>query len=369
MVKNRVLKALPLKAERPLYEVVREKIKTHISRMSVGDRLSSERELSEYFEVDRITIRRAMLDLAKEGFVIRHQGRGTFIKKLAAQAKKHITGSKVIGLVLPDVEIPQNAALLRGIEEEATNRGFRVWIRNALFDAGRELEILENIGKEELAGIITCPLYSNVLSPPYAEKINCLLEQGKKVVLLDQYVPGARAQVAMVDKVRVGYIAAEHLIMLGHRRICYVSTNTFDTSGNDSYRGYREALEDYGVKFDPRVEINLPVESAAKPTQEAVYKLLKENPTLCTAIATPQFAMAYGIHKALQELGLTAGKDIALVGNNMMDNPEYASSTYTFQPFQEVGKAAVKLLFQEENDPGRYQKHVLVQPRLVIGST
>jgi GntR family transcriptional regulator, arabinose operon transcriptional repressor len=369
MPKTKSLRELPLKANRPLYEVVREKIKTHISRMSVGDRLSSERELSEYFEVDRITIRRAMLDLENEGFVIRHQGRGTFIKRLAAQEKQHITGSRAIGLVLPDVEIPQNTALLRGIEEEATNRGYQIWIRNALFDAGRELEILESIGKEELAGIITCPLFGNALNPQYAELINRLLEEGIKVVLLDQYVPGVQAQVSMVDKVRVGYIAAEHLIMLGHRRICYVSTNTFDTSGNDSFRGYREALEDYGVKFDPQLEINIPCESAAKPAHKTIFKLLKDNPTICSAIATPQFAMAYGIHKALHELGVTPGKDISLVGNNMADNPEYAHITHTFQSFQEVGKAAVKLLFQEENEKGRFQKHALVQPKMVIGTT
>lgn len=356
---------LPLRAEKPLYAKVRENIQAHIAKMNVGDRLSSERQLSEYFKVDRVTIRRAMMDLTREGFVVRHQGRGTFIRKLVSQEHQHLAGPRVIALSLPDVEIPQHASYLKGTEEAASAQGYQVWIRNAMFDSTRDLEILQSLVDEELAGIITCPFYGNVVNPRYAEAINNLLEKGKRVVLLDQYVPGANAPVAMVDKVKVGYIATEHLIMCGHRKIMYVSTATYDTSGDDSLRGYRSALEDYGLTFKKDLVINIPVESSAQPAHDIVHRILSESPNICSAIATPQFAMCHGIYKALRELKRS---DIALIGNNMDWNPEYSHIPHTSQPYDQAGSAAVRLLLQRDDDQRR-KKHVLIEPRLVVGQS
>lgn len=44
-----------------------------------GERLPSEAELSEIYEVSRITVRQALAQLVDEGYVARQQGRGTFI--------------------------------------------------------------------------------------------------------------------------------------------------------------------------------------------------------------------------------------------------------------------------------------------------
>ena len=367
-------KRVTVKAELPLYAQVQEKLRGHIARMKVGDRLSSERQLSEYFKVDRITIRRAMMDLANEGYVIRHQGRGTFIRQLAAQDRRQVTGvkvtgAKVIGLIMPDLEVPMHAHLLKGVEAAAARQGVKVWIRNALLDANREYELLESLGRENLAGIITAPLFGNVFAKPYVERLNQLSAAGQKVVLVDQYVPGAAAAVVMVDKFKVGYIATEHLIMLGHRRICYVSTHTYDTSGDESYRGYRQALADYRVTFHPELEINLPVEFSAQPAGDRVCQFLRKRPDCYTAIATPQFSMGYGIYKALLKLGVTVGGEIALVANNMGYNQELAHITHTEQPYEEVGRRAVGLLFPDEGAAECVQRHCLVDPVLVVGDT
>ncbi|NLX06349.1 MAG: substrate-binding domain-containing protein [Phycisphaerae bacterium] len=354
-----------LKADLPLYERVREDLKRQIARMKVGDRLSPERKLAEVFQVDRITVRRAMMDLEKEGFVVRHQGRGTFIRRQVELDRRRMVGPKVIGLIMPDMEIPMHLAILRGVEQAASQRGFQCWVRNALLSAEREREMLEAIGQEELTGILTCPVYGNVYDRRYAAAINRLMEAGRRVVLIDQYVAGCDAPAAMVDKFRVGYLAAEHLIVSGHRRICYVSAHTYSTSGDESHRGYLQALADYGVACDQRLEVNVPVESSADPAREAVVRMLRETPNRFTAVATPTFSTAYGIYRALRELGLTVGRDIAMVGNNMGDNPELAHIPHTFQPYDEAARTAAELLFCDAN-VDRAQKHVLIPPRLVI---
>jgi DNA-binding LacI/PurR family transcriptional regulator len=168
----------------------------------------------------------------------------------------------------------------------------------------------------------------------------------------------------MVDKFKVGYLAAEHLIMLGHRRICYLSSGE-DVSGEESRHGYRQALDDYGVPFRQELLINLSVRSSAEPAREAILGRLRENPRYCTAIATPQLAMAYGACRALRQLEMRIGEEVALVGNNLCDNPELEHLPYTYQPYDDSARAAVELLL-DEPDPQTHRKHVLIPPKLIV---
>lgn len=65
----------------PLYQQVKDYLKDRITsgEWEVGYRLPSEKELSTQFNVSNITVKRAMLDLVKEGFLHRQSGKGTFV--------------------------------------------------------------------------------------------------------------------------------------------------------------------------------------------------------------------------------------------------------------------------------------------------
>lgn len=52
-----------------------------------GDKLPTEREMCELFNVSRITVRQALAELENEGWVQRTQGRGTFVRQHEAAQK------------------------------------------------------------------------------------------------------------------------------------------------------------------------------------------------------------------------------------------------------------------------------------------
>lgn len=60
----------------PLYQQLSEKIKQQITdgKLKAGDKLMTEAEFSQHFEVSRITVRKAIELLADDGFVVRKQG-------------------------------------------------------------------------------------------------------------------------------------------------------------------------------------------------------------------------------------------------------------------------------------------------------
>ncbi|MFA5205758.1 MAG: GntR family transcriptional regulator [Lentisphaeria bacterium] len=361
------LAELDLRRELPKHQQVRETLRRHISTMQTGDRLSSDRQMADLFKVDRMIVRRAMLDLEAEGFVVRHQGHGTFVKKTARLGAAADT-SKIIGLVLPDVEMLKISRLLKGIDEEAQERGLSVLLNNCNLDTRRERVLLEKLAGQGVAGIAVHPFYDDSLDPAYSQLLNRLSQDGVPMVLLDQYIPGLDIPAVVTDKVQVGYRATEHLIMLGHQKICYLTTGHYDVTGQNCLKGYRMALKDYGRKEDPDLTIEIPIQNCAGPAHDAVKRLLTANANACTAIATDQFSMTYGILKALDELGVRVPDDIAVVGHDVYQNPLLAHVTHTLEPVQELGRAAVKLLL-EGGGKDSMKRHVLLPPKLVIGTT
>lgn len=77
-----------------LYEQIVEQIEQQVltGELQIGDRLSSERELAEQFQVSRTAVREAVKTLHEKGLVEVHPGRGTFITNSTSQAVRHSLG-------------------------------------------------------------------------------------------------------------------------------------------------------------------------------------------------------------------------------------------------------------------------------------
>ncbi|WP_342363813.1 GntR family transcriptional regulator [Terrarubrum flagellatum] len=88
----------------PLYLQLADLLRTCISQgqIKVGDALPAEREISQASGISRVTVRKALDTLLKEGLLSRRQGSGTYIA--------------------PRIEQP--AAVLAGFSADMANRGF-----------------------------------------------------------------------------------------------------------------------------------------------------------------------------------------------------------------------------------------------------
>ena len=95
------------KDSQPLYQVVKENLLSIIKERDLkpGDPLPTEAELEEMFQVSRTTIRTAITELQHEGYIIKQQGRGTFVANNS---------------------YAECTALLQGFHEDATQRGGEV---------------------------------------------------------------------------------------------------------------------------------------------------------------------------------------------------------------------------------------------------
>lgn len=73
----------------PLYQQMMEDIKAAIEegKYTAEEKIPSESELSEYYNVSRITVRRAVEELCQEGYLVKKQGKGTYVGRQKLRRK------------------------------------------------------------------------------------------------------------------------------------------------------------------------------------------------------------------------------------------------------------------------------------------
>ena len=63
---------------RQLMDIITQQIKN--GTYKPGEKIPTEPELAELYHVSRITVRRTVEELCTQGYLIKHQGKGTFVK-------------------------------------------------------------------------------------------------------------------------------------------------------------------------------------------------------------------------------------------------------------------------------------------------
>ena len=166
------------------------------------------------------------------------------------------------------------------------------------------------------------------------------------------------------DDVFGGYLATEHLIGHGHRRIAHLAGPSQWQASWDRLDGYRRALGDYGLDLDERLLAwgDWTVESGSRATMT-----LLDQPEPPTAIFVANDVMAAGAIDAARERGLTLPDDLALVGFDAREMSRYlrpALTTVT-RPTYDLGRTAASLLVEQVMKLRSGPATVAVRGRLV----
>src|SRR2546423_339185 len=81
----------------------RERVLDLIDRLGVGDAIPSERQLSADLGVSRLTVRAALDELVREGYLVRRRGSGTFVSEPKIAQEPTVTNeeeSEALGVPL-----------------------------------------------------------------------------------------------------------------------------------------------------------------------------------------------------------------------------------------------------------------------------
>lgn len=231
--------------------------------------------------------------------------------------------------------------MMVGVEENAREQGFSVFLCNSHGKNEHEKSYLETLIDQQVSGIIFVNSKPEQRGPP-------ALELGSlPYVFLYQYAPNVRAPSVMPDDIAGGYKATRYLANLGHTRIGYINGENSYHVTTLRFEGYHKALKDAGLTFNPSL-----VQFPNTWFEEGGYdsaKVLLQLPEPPTAIFCANDELAIGALEAIKELGLRVPEDVSLVGYDDRQEAIHKRPPLTTValPFYEMGKLALNLLLAE----------------------
>ncbi len=278
-------------------------------------------------------------------------------------ARSLVTGqSSQVGIIVPTLLHPFWAEVLEAMSATLQQGGYAVMISSSLENPATEEAAIEQHLAHRLDGLI---IASCSASPA---KFQQLAEQKVPFILIDRYFPGFKTNFVGVDDVAVGRIATEHLIEMGCKRVAHIRGLEF-TTGIGRFEGYKRALKQHGMNFDPSL-VSPYVTADGKDWQQsynAMRGLLQgERPDGVFCYNDP---IAFAAIEVALEAGLRIPKDIAFVGcdNLHFDTTLKAPLSSVDHHSSLIGVRAAKMLLSLlSSKTPRPLRHVALKPSLVV---
>ncbi len=338
---------------------VQEEIKN--GSLSRGDKLPSENELMDRFDVSRQTVRRAMEELADKGVVEGRRGSGTYV---TVNTRRYAGREVRIAVMLTYVDTYIFPSIIKGIESVLSREGCTLQI--AMTDNAVEKErmlLKEFIHTQSVDGIIAETVKS-ALPNPNTELYRELERLGIPVLFVNSFYRELDIPHISMDDRRAGYLAAKHLAECGHTRIGGIF-KADDGQGHLRYAGYTDALMEKDIKIRGDQVIWIDSEELRMMEDESV-KFLKRLKG-CTACVCYNDETAYKLVSIFRKAGHRVPEDLSVAG---IDNSGLAKFcpvplTSVENPVEELGRTAAeqitrKILKNEEMETLEFA------PRLIM---
>jgi GntR family transcriptional regulator of arabinose operon len=364
----------------PLYIQIQNYFKDLIQSKQLveDDKIPTEKELLDQFNVSRITVANALAELARDGWIYRIPGRGSFVKgipesyksdaPLATVSEKRITAILKIGLVIPQISDYFAIRLINGISEALQESKYQIIIMLTFNSNQREKEIIREM-KRQVEGLIIFPVDAEV----YNEEIIALKMENYPFVLVDRNLPGLETNVVRSDSAKGAMLAVDHLWSLGHRNIAICTDSPQPTASvEERIKGYIEALKVKGAMINPALLLNeFDINKDEIDSKHPLYRFVKSR--LASAYITLNSNLGVHIWSIAKDLGLRVPEDLSIV---TFDDPspglkELGVFTYLDQSEFDMGFEAARLLLDMLKNPHLVRKYcnLVLESKLVIGKT
>jgi DNA-binding LacI/PurR family transcriptional regulator/DNA-binding transcriptional regulator YhcF (GntR family) len=328
-------------------------------KLSAGQKLPSIRQLSSLTGVGRGTIARAVTQMTDDGIFISQPCKGVYLAEQALSEHRHplrtiyclSTAYEGFGSASEYVgHSPFWARVLGSIRRSVMEHDPAIRLRVAfLGEFLKEDDTTPRRRNWQEVGLM-------IFGDPAAGELSRIVALGASTVQILGISRSPRAPSVRIDSAAGIEALVDHLVSLGHRKICYcgICNRRGKTSPDDSgrpmtqeyekYKGFVRAMSRWKLPFDPDLsccECFLGLEEG----YQAVQRILKR-PERPTAVITINDETAMGAMRAVVDAGLRVPRDISVAAFDNIDASRYAipSLTTVDSRMEELGKQAVVAL-------------------------
>jgi LacI family transcriptional regulator len=278
-----------------------------------------------------------------------------------------IKKTKTLGLVITNIANPFYTELAQGIEATVRGLGYNIIFCSTHSDLSAEKHYIDMLRSKGVDGIIFTSAH---MGDP---NIIGLAEEGFPIILVNRrtYHPVVREKIDYVgvDNILGGFLAVEHLIKLGHKRIGIIGGSSESSVGFERLEGGKKALAAYGLEM--KSDYFLEGDFLKGSGYQGGKKFLEMSEPPTGIFATNDY-MALGAYQAIVEEDVKVPEEIALIGFNDIEFTSMKGIELTTigQKKYEMGTLAVKTLVERiEGGKVGPPKEFILEPELIIRKT
>ncbi len=300
---------------------------------------------------------------------IGHEMRGRVLAKVeelgyrpnAVARSLTLRRTNTLGVIVADLMHSFFVEIVTSIEEYLHPRGYGLLLCNVGEDPVRQRPQLQMLLDRQVDGVILAsvdPDHSNTL-------LARLIAAGKGLVLIDRDDHQALdCHRVLTDDQKVGQMATEHLIALGHRRIAHLQGPRL-THAIRREQGYRTAMAQHGLAVSPNWLV--PCGFRERDGYQSIMRLGEVAPDV-TAVFVANDSAAIGALEGARARGWEVPRDISIVGAGGIAHIDMLRVPLTTVSWSrsEMGVGAARLMLDQiDHHPNGPFRRVIVPPTLV----
>lgn len=255
---------------------------------------------------------------------------------LAQSLRKGAT--QTIGFMIRDITNPLFSIVAQSAEFELRKAGYSIILINSHGDKEVEKENFSLFKRRRIDGII-----ASLVSEDAASAKSIINNLGIPVVLLDREITGLKASAVICNHAAGVKDATSDLIKNGHKKIAFVSGMKDLLITRSRLTGFENAFVEKRIKVDPNL-IRLGSFSEEYSYNETLN--LFGNKKRPTAIVAGGIGASAGALRALKELKLKVGKDVAFIAVDEWPMFDILSGDLSsvFRDPEEIGRQSARLI-------------------------
>lgn len=311
------------------------------------------RGLNGHPEIRKETARRIQLTAQAMGYQ-----QNTFASNLRKNR------SNTIGVILPRLDSNFQSSVIAGIEKVVSQKGFNLIISQSRESMEKEKRSVITLYNSRIDGL----LMSLACDTCNLDHLNTVLKKGIPIIFFDRVKdhPDFNCSKVVIDNVKAGFDATEHLIEQGCSRIAYLSDNRSSNVYSERFLGYKDALAKHNIHYDPKFifedKLN---EESGKRTVKKILRM-EDRPD---GIFAANDTSAVAIICQLKKKGIKVPEEIAVVGFNNVHVSRIIDPSLTtiHYPGMEMGEVAASSLVEMLNsNESSITKKIVLEHKLIV---
>ena len=262
--------------------------------------------------------------------------------------------NNAVGVVLPDLHGEFFSEIVRGMDREASRRGYLLLLSNLHSGNEKAANVLRTM-RGRVDGLI-------VMAPHVAaSELSAALPKGLPVILINTRHSGGFPEIHLNNAAGVASVV-DHLVALGRKRLIHIAGPADNMDAQERAAEFQEAVARHGV-HGQMVQGDFDMQSG----ENAINGLISDG-AVFDAVVAGNDNMAIGAMQALGAAGLTVPGDVAVAGFDDIPFARHLGITTVRVRIAELGERALHRLLDHlvNEDASGDELHA---PELVVRST